>query len=777
MGDFVQTPIRSVYKDGSIVVSNVKSKIDNTTTSYSVVNTWHDGTPMDDSKVDQWGIYSKYKPTGEYLRENRPQWGELFLELDSIQQLRDITTYNQYLVRIGYYKGVTLNGYYAKNDTPRPIQYFISNTLLPDDGGSVFDIAGLKLVHNFIGELDVKYFGVVSDGVTDNYNIFTKISSYTNANYVDIVLSDTEKGTVINGSVNIYSNIRGIGKKKSKIINTLVFSRLLNLQASSLTISNLEIEFTNRIANSNAPIAIEFRGCNNTNIVGCKIINGRIACASQNNTITYGFRFNGNIINADLTPYDRVQVQNDVFYLIGLRDIIIDNNEIDCFNVNRVFKFADFEDNPNSLISDIIISRNRMKSITDSTKQFIDTYQHTHNFKLIDNYIETYGHNSVFENKTTMSHLYNSNIELTGNIYKGDGTFGRAYGVFASNLGRDNGGLNNIKVLGNTLEKTNNNQNLLNFMGFHNVDIEGNIIKGVDKESALYRIGNIKSLNISGNTLINGFGLIVADNTIDGATYTSQIEKFTFTKNNIEGNVGSASLGLLRISNHTGIKYVNVEDNFIFHKDIEEFDSRPLVLQGSVSIGTLVVKNNTFNGANAPLIGSANISDYRMYENSWSVYTYQQPSYMRSSFSESSNVTFVRPSQFLEVVGNTGNVVLTIMPSTNITIGSIKSFRNSSNYKVSLVPGEGVNIGGTLSLNSNTNSLQLMCIGVNSYRIINSTLLATTTVAGVVKQASMSPNIAADVGPVYSQSEVQNILTELRDLKNKLQQASIVSTI
>lgn len=189
MAEITQTPIRSEYKDGSIVVSNVKSKIDNTTTSYSVVNTWYDGTPMDDSKVDQFGIYSKYKPTGEYLRENKPQWGELLLEVDTIEKLRALSTYYLFLIKIGYYKGVRLSGYYQKGDTPAPIDYNISNSNKPDDGGSILVIGSLKLEHLFLNGVDMFYYGAKCDSVTNDLDSYYRANLCAIANKTHVILS------------------------------------------------------------------------------------------------------------------------------------------------------------------------------------------------------------------------------------------------------------------------------------------------------------------------------------------------------------------------------------------------------------------------------------------------------------------------------------------------------------------------------------------------------------------------------------------------------------
>ncbi|WP_286883429.1 MULTISPECIES: glycosyl hydrolase family 28-related protein [Sphingobacterium] len=173
----IDQPIRRVYPD-SIVISNVKSKIDNTTTSYTVVVTWYDGTPMDDSKVDEWGIYSKYKATGEYLKINRPNWGDQFLEVDSVSELRTLSSYNQHLIKYGCFKGVRLNGYYEKGDTGSPIDYFITNTSDADNGFSIFALDHIKLFHDFKHFFNVLYAGAKGDNSFDNTDIINRIKNY-----------------------------------------------------------------------------------------------------------------------------------------------------------------------------------------------------------------------------------------------------------------------------------------------------------------------------------------------------------------------------------------------------------------------------------------------------------------------------------------------------------------------------------------------------------------------------------------------------------------------
>jgi len=215
MAEIVQTPIRSVYKDGSIVVSNVKSKIDNTTTSYSVVNAWYDGTSMDDTKVDQFGIYSKYKPTGEYLRENKPQWGELFLEIDSMGKLRVLSVYYRFLVKVGYYKGVRLTGYRKKGDMPSPIIYNYSDTSFPDDGGSIIIITNDFKLESVLVHANPMYWGAKADGIADDTIALNNFAKYC-FNTPNVKIAECK------GKFKISSQVRFVNEdSRTDIVSTL----------------------------------------------------------------------------------------------------------------------------------------------------------------------------------------------------------------------------------------------------------------------------------------------------------------------------------------------------------------------------------------------------------------------------------------------------------------------------------------------------------------------------------------------------------------------------
>lgn len=100
--------------------------------------------------------------------------GAEFIEKDTMSQFRNISSREIWAIQNGYYKGVKLNGYYSEGDTPTPIEYYITDTSIEDDGGSVIEVGDVKFEHIFNGYIDVRYFGCVLDGVTDNLVQFQK---------------------------------------------------------------------------------------------------------------------------------------------------------------------------------------------------------------------------------------------------------------------------------------------------------------------------------------------------------------------------------------------------------------------------------------------------------------------------------------------------------------------------------------------------------------------------------------------------------------------------
>lgn len=160
-----QKYIRSEY-NGTVVLSNIRkgrASIPvvgmNDIYTATKVTEWYDGTPMTPEKVDG-SVYLQLKDTGEYFKVNLPNEGETYLEKDTMEQMRGLSDVEILLLKMGYYKGATLNGYYEKGDTPAPIKYQVVKEDKEDDGGLILNIKGVTLISNLNERCNSKYYGI-----------------------------------------------------------------------------------------------------------------------------------------------------------------------------------------------------------------------------------------------------------------------------------------------------------------------------------------------------------------------------------------------------------------------------------------------------------------------------------------------------------------------------------------------------------------------------------------------------------------------------------------
>jgi len=77
--------------------------------------------------------------------------------------MRNLSACEIVALESGCYSGVELLGYYEKGDTPYPVEYFVSQDNLPDDGGSVI-LSGTLRLAAMAKDLDLRHFGAIDDG-------------------------------------------------------------------------------------------------------------------------------------------------------------------------------------------------------------------------------------------------------------------------------------------------------------------------------------------------------------------------------------------------------------------------------------------------------------------------------------------------------------------------------------------------------------------------------------------------------------------------------------
>lgn len=121
-----------------------------------------------------------------------------------------------------------------------------------------------------------------------------------------------------------------------------------------------------------------------------------------------GHVFKDNVIEVDYTHAKQdFYTQHDGFRFRGIKGIDILDNTITFKNVNRGFKFTDYDTEKKLKrvskfpTTDVNIKGNTIKSNSSNGKQLFDMFDGTAVINIINNEIHSYGHTTLFEDKTT----------------------------------------------------------------------------------------------------------------------------------------------------------------------------------------------------------------------------------------------------------------------------------------------------------------------------------------------------------------------------------------
>ena len=124
--------------------------------NYKKTATWHDGSLMDETKVDG-SVYRYYNGSFYVMafdnRENRA------LIYSNMLDFRNMNLTDFYLLKIGYYSYVQLNGYNVENEYANPVIYYLVSESLADDFGEVINVRGSSFKATFGNERNVSYYG------------------------------------------------------------------------------------------------------------------------------------------------------------------------------------------------------------------------------------------------------------------------------------------------------------------------------------------------------------------------------------------------------------------------------------------------------------------------------------------------------------------------------------------------------------------------------------------------------------------------------------------
>ncbi|WP_313532738.1 hypothetical protein [Sphingobacterium multivorum] len=557
--------------------------------------------------------------------------------------------------------GVQLLGYYQAGDTPNPINYYLSSTTEPDDGGSVIETGGIKLEHNFGGEIPVLYYGAKGDDTFDNNPIFLKIKERI------IARSNNESLTVFfHKGVYKYSDIGRVAYSNITWAGEGIDNTVLKSISGDIAF-NMDARFGET---TRQPF------CENCNIENLTISGHRdTKVILKQNLTSRGFYENVNLINANSVDGIGLETSN----MVG--------------TFKRVF---------------CSVNKNPMENLPFLGLKLVEGFR---------------------PNNTGTDESVG---RATNNTFISCYWEGMPQGVYIEKGDNNNfiGGSPEANSIFSLKIDDNNKGNSFLGVGFESKNAPYEIYDGgwMSNYIGCYSSNKVVVASTSRNFSWSG-GLLQNVELESGSSFPY------FANCHYHHNV--AITGALINNGAIKPEYVNVYDR----------------ANGQISKGyTQTVNEWAFGGL------------------------YSAP----SGTTTSTRLPDVQ--EYIESNATTGNQVINLVNGPRYVVGVTKVIRkNSPTGVVSIIAETGVKIngvdGGTVNLNDQNEILIFFCTSPNTWRYYRiNTNYASTTNAGVVKKATISADVAAIPSAAYSQAEVESILMELRDLKNKLRVAGILAT-
>lgn len=673
------------------IANDILKRIDTSSgvdVNYRETTTWYDGTAISDAKCD--GVIYRKKGT-KYYKKSFNNFDTQYLIKNTIQDLRNITSVEVLMLKMNIYKGVQVQGYYAKGDTPAPIVYdLVEGSVDVDDGGSVIVVGTNRFIHVF-DTVNVKYYGAKETGTDDDS---AYINNALSNRYVQF-LEFNKKTYLINSSINV--NIgKGIKGNFAKIKTST------NITALSLKGNNIVRD-------------LYLEGTGSTTL-------------NQNNIAISGI---GSSSSAYIDSIELTNIYINSFAYYGVlfefcKNITIRNLYIDGVGYAGYMGFSN---------DNVLIDNGYVKNITGTG---------------------TLGYGIAFTRRATDSSLTvypRSKNCIVSNFTVENNPTWEAYDTHAGdNINFVNCISKNCKVgvaivpsqLGGVDDHAPINCTVSGCQVYGNGTGSGIIISGALASPSSNPPTDLAiNCKVTSNTVINSGE---AGNNISGAIKLQATEGVIVTGNKIKN---SREVGINLYLHNNNFK---VNGNIVLDNYSEVYTSAPCI--------ALREKNNTGDITNNTTLRV-----------------------------DTSLGTYVSV-QGVNLLTDTTNIVNLGLGYNTCTLASNESFGVNTKYAT---------FGGGRFLTTNSASPEgvitaprgSMCINTSGgagsvfyFKEVGSgntgwkSLLpdtASTTVKGIVNMAAASSNSATDVGASYSQTEVQAILTELRDLKTKLRTAGVLA--
>jgi len=438
----------------------------------------------------------------------------------------------------GTYEGVELLGYYERGDTAAPIIYYlapVSPDPGPDDGGSIITVQTNKLQHEFVDQIDARYFGV-SANIADNTVQFQKLVNLAVLRGLNVYLDGfyAIKNLQIDQASNIkfYSNNGGLyqyaaGRNFISITNSSKISiEGLKIRGfgqfdipqgeSGIYYHNVYVSDSSEISFDRCEIFDATRGgilsvkTNYLSIDNCSFYQNRSMF-----DVSFGYSITTTVRNIGFTCTNSTFLGSNSYGIHcmggGSNYMITGNSISDKSEYGIVFYHLGTDLDPLQVIDNIVISNNVIENISDGTgtdAKGMGIYLQTVEKAVVsDNLVRNtlLGRNQTTVNRQLSPAAISINgsrdITCTGNLIEKSRIDG--IGVTNSVIGSRGTIVANNVLLG--IEKTG-----VSLYTVNNCSVQGNIIEGNGSNEAGIDIHSSSArrssdISVSGNQIKSGF--------------------------------------------------------------------------------------------------------------------------------------------------------------------------------------------------------------------------------------------------------------------------------
>lgn len=645
-----------------------------------------------------------------------------FLIKESMDAMYNMCTCDLHALQTGTYAGVKLLGYYQKGDTPAPIIYYSSsNETKPDDGGSIIDVGPIKLVHHFINSVDVKYYGVFPD--LDANDTTVRINRAIKSSCPQIFIGD--------GEYKIVGDDR-----KTAVADFLRDAGGIEMQDNKTLIMADNCYLIQRPTEMKQYNVIRVYNKKNVFITGGNIVGDRYTHLGTGGEWGYGIALSG---GSD----------------ISLKNIKIKDCWGDGVNIQHYYDNGNVLRLLNRLTADRIISSNNRRqgmSIEGGENlHFTNCAFNNSNGTAPECGVDI----EPMDSASIVRNVLFENCEFLNNNHAGLIAGGSAKVSHIT--------IQNSKASGNKIPSTSGGQ-ITSFQKNSNIIIKNSVLEG--NADSLY-----------GVSLFNSEDSQIIGNTFKNCMFNNQgsigMKNLVIRGNNVRFLNDFEGVGDIYYSNsdRTSDENVNheISNNTILN------DSAGIRLFLFFYITKSIIQNNLIsNYALVELKGQHNVFESnQLYD----------AKYLSLNIKEGSDYSVISGNIVSgSAAGDQGNSFINIGKSDNLLIldniiskksyytGVVSPYTNAFYINPSI---QNMVFKGNTPLElSNFNAAGMPSDSQNTI-VLNK---ATNEYSGALKSSAASGDTAGNAGGSYSQTEVQAILAELRDLKSKLRAAKILAT-